>query len=161
MALEVCESCYTAKGLCNRAWQTYPLAVTVCEASRTYKYIVRGRARVFDSNEIRELPARKRDGNKEETENDGQASMFVCPEKGCNNAFDSFGELELHIDVGVHETPNRKKESVWHYKEKLGGEVFFHRFLSTYNHHEPAWRFSGFKWRNFFNFEYRMGSWKT
>ena len=34
------------------------------------------------------------------------------PKKG-NNAFDSFGELELHIDVGVHETPNRKKESLY------------------------------------------------
>ena len=66
----------------------------------------------FDSYEIRELPERKRDGNKEETENDGRASMFVCPEEGCNNAFDSFGELALHIDVGVHETPNRKKESI-------------------------------------------------
>ena len=44
--------------------------------------LLEGGQEFFDSNEIRELPARKRDGNREETENDGQASMFVCPEEG-------------------------------------------------------------------------------
>ena len=111
--------CYEESGL--RVWRAYavgpgkliPWQSLYVKHQGPTNILLEGGQEFFDSNEIRELPARKRDGNKEETENDGQASMFVCPEEGCNNAFDSFGELELHIDVGVHETPNRKKESLY------------------------------------------------
>lgn len=84
----------------------------------------------FDSNEIRELPAREHDGNKEETENDSHASLFLRPEEGCNNASDSIGELELHIYIGVNKTPNRKKESLYDTIRRNWAERFFsHRLL--------------------------------
>ena len=39
--------------------------------------------------------------------------MFVCLEEGCSNAFESFSELELHIDVGVHEVAVRKTKTLY------------------------------------------------
>ena len=58
----------------------------------------------FESTEIRELPTKKQNVEQAETENDVQSAMFVCPEEGCSNSFESFAQLELHIDIGVHET---------------------------------------------------------
>jgi len=48
--------------------------------------------------------------NKEETEDDGRTLIFVCPEEGCSDAFETFPELELHIDVGVQGIAVRKTE---------------------------------------------------
>ena len=28
--------------------------------------------------------------------------MFPCPESGCQMIFEKFGDLEAHLDVGVH-----------------------------------------------------------
>ena len=67
----------------------------------------------FESTEIRERPTKKCQVNKEETEDDGETLMFVCPEEGCSNASESFLELELHIDVGVHEVAVRKIETLY------------------------------------------------
>ena len=41
-----------------------------------------------------------------------QPSLFVCPEDGCTSNFDSFSDLELHIDVGLHEI-ERNNESLY------------------------------------------------
>ena len=67
----------------------------------------------FESTEIRELPTKKCQVIKEETEDDGETLMFVCPEEGCSNVFESFSELKLHIDVGVHEVAVRKTETLY------------------------------------------------
>ena len=37
--------------------------------------------------------------------------MFVCPEEGFNCTFDSFSELKLHTDEGIHDT--RKSGSLY------------------------------------------------
>ena len=48
--------------------------------------------------------------------------MFVCPEEGCNCTFDSFSELELHTDVGIHDT--RKSGSLYDKVRKNRAEKF-------------------------------------
>ena len=59
----------------------------------------------FTNTEIRDFHRpRKRQASRVDVEIDDQPSMFVCPEEGCNCTFDSFSELELHTDVGIHDT---------------------------------------------------------
>ena len=66
----------------------------------------------FTNTEIRDLHRpRKCQASKDDVEIDDQPSMFVCPEEGCNCTFDSFSELELHTDVGIHDT--RKSGSLY------------------------------------------------
>ena len=66
----------------------------------------------FTNTEIRDLHRpRKCQASKDDVEIDHQPSMFVCPEEGCNCTFDSFSELELHTDVGIHDT--RKSGSLY------------------------------------------------
>ena len=67
---------------------------------------------VFTNTEIRHLHRpRKCPASKDDVEINDQPSMFVCPEEGCNCTFDSFSELELHTDVGIHDT--RKSGSLY------------------------------------------------
>ena len=74
----------------------------------------------FTNTEIRDLHRpRKCQASKDDVEIDDQPSMFVCPEEGCNCTFDSFSELELHTDVGIHDT--RKSGSLYDkVRKKLG-----------------------------------------
>ena len=65
---------------------------------------------------------RKCQASKEDFEIDDQSSMFVCPEEGCNCTFDSFSELELHADVGIHDT--RKSGSLYDKVRKTGLKNF-------------------------------------
>ena len=59
----------------------------------------------FTNTEIRDLHRpRKRQASKNDVEIDDQPSMFVCPEEGWNCTFDSFSALEIHTDVGIHDT---------------------------------------------------------
>ncbi|KAK3728256.1 hypothetical protein QZH41_006730 [Actinostola sp. cb2023] len=60
----------------------------------------------FESTQMRKLPIKKH--QEENDENEEEAHLFLCPEAGCTDTFDSFSELELHIDVGVHEIPDAK-----------------------------------------------------
>jgi len=60
----------------------------------------------FESTQMRKLPIKKH--HEENDENEEEAHLFLCPEAGCTDTFDSFSELELHIDVGVHEIPDAK-----------------------------------------------------
>ena len=48
--------------------------------------------------------------------------MFVCPEEGFNCTFDSFSELKLHTDVGIHDT--RKSGSLYDKVSKNWAERF-------------------------------------
>ena len=77
----------------------------------------------FTNTEIRDLHRpRKCQARKDNVEIDDQPSMFVCPEEGCNCTFDSFSELELHTDVGIHD--NRKSESLYDKVRKNWAENF-------------------------------------
>ena len=77
----------------------------------------------FTNTEIRDLHRpRKCQARKDNVEIDDQPSMFVCPEEGCNCTFDSFSELELHTDVGIHD--NRKSESLYDKVRKNWAEKF-------------------------------------
>ena len=68
--------------------------------------------RFFTNTEIRDLHRpRVCQASKDDVEINDQPSMFVCPEEGCNCTFDSFSELELHTDVGIHYT--RKSGSLY------------------------------------------------
>ncbi|KAL9958399.1 hypothetical protein ACROYT_G035406 [Oculina patagonica] len=68
----------------------------------------------FESTEVRELPTKKQNTKQtQETETDEESSMFVCQEDGCSKSFDSFAELELHMDIGVHENLTRKSETLY------------------------------------------------
>lgn len=40
---------------------------------------------------------------------DAQPSLFVCSEDGCNCTFNSFSELGLHVEAGIHESRQAKK----------------------------------------------------
>ena len=50
--------------------------------------------------------------------------MFVFPEERCNCTFDSSSELELHTDVGIHDT--RKSGSLYDKVRKNWAEKFFY-----------------------------------
>ena len=77
----------------------------------------------FTNTEIRDLHRpRKCQASKDDVEIDDQPSMFVCPEEGCNCTFDSFSELELHTDVGIHDT--RKSGSLYDKLQKNRAEKF-------------------------------------
>ena len=77
----------------------------------------------FTNTEISDLHRpRKCQAKKDNVEIDDQPSMFVCPEEGCNCTFDSFSELELHIDVRIHD--NRKSESLYDKVRKTGLKKF-------------------------------------
>ena len=77
----------------------------------------------FTNTEIRDLHRpRKCQASKDDVEIDDQPSMFVCPEEGCNCTFDSFSELELHTDVGIHDT--RKSGSLYDKVRKNWAEKF-------------------------------------
>ena len=77
----------------------------------------------FTNTEIRDLHRpRKCQARKDNVEIDDQPSMFVCPEEGCNCTFDSFSELELHTDVGIHDT--RKSGSLYDKVRKNWAEKF-------------------------------------
>ena len=79
--------------------------------------------RFFTNTEIRDLHRqRKCQASKDDVEIDDQPSMFVCPEEGCNCTFDSFSELELHTDVGIHDT--RKPGSLFDKVRKNWAEKF-------------------------------------
>ena len=72
---------------------------------------------------IRDLHCpRKCQASKDDFEINDQPSMFVCPEEGCNCTFDSFSELELHTDVGIHDT--RKSGSLYDKVRKNWAEKF-------------------------------------
>ena len=50
---------------------------------------------------------KKRQSGKEKVshdDEDDQPSLFVCSEDGCNCKFNSFLELELHIEAGIHKS---------------------------------------------------------
>ena len=80
----------------------------------------------FTNTEIRDLHRpRKCQASKDDVEIDDQPSMFVCPEEGCNCTFDSFSELELHTDVGIHDT--RKSGSLYDKVRKNWAENFSSR----------------------------------
>ena len=77
----------------------------------------------FTNTEIRDLHRpRKCQASKDDVEIDDQPSMFVCPEERCNCTFDSFSELELHTDVGIHDT--RKSGSLYDKVRKNWAEKF-------------------------------------
>ena len=77
----------------------------------------------FTNTEIRDLHRpRKCQASKGDVEINDQPSMFVCPEEGCNCTFDSFSELELHTDVGIHDT--RKSGSLYDKVRKNRAEKF-------------------------------------
>ena len=52
----------------------------------------------------------------------GENFRKVCTEEGCNCTFDSFSELELHTDVGIHDT--RKSGSLYDKVRKNWAEKF-------------------------------------
>ena len=80
----------------------------------------------FTNTEIRDLHRpRKCQASKDHVEIDDQPSMFVSPEEGCNCTFDSFSELELHTDVGIHDT--RKSGSLYDKVRKNWAENFSSR----------------------------------
>ena len=54
----------------------------------------------FKFSETRELQTKKQEKGQS---SESRASLFVCPEEHCNSNFDSFSELELHIEVGMHD----------------------------------------------------------
>ena len=77
----------------------------------------------FTNTEIRDVHRpRKCLASKDDVEINDQPSMFVCPEEGCNGTFDSFSELELHTDVGIHDT--RKSGSLYDKVWKNRAEKF-------------------------------------
>ena len=79
--------------------------------------------RFFTNTEIRDLHRpRVCQASKDDVEINDQPSMFVCPEEGCNCTFDSFSELELHTDVGIHDT--RKSGSLYDKVRKNWAEKF-------------------------------------
>ena len=82
--------------------------------------LMEGKLRFFTNTEIRDLHRpRKCQVSKDDVKIDHQPSMFVCPEEGCNCTFDSFSELDLHTDVGIHDT--RKSGSLYDkVRKKLG-----------------------------------------
>ncbi len=51
----------------------------------------------FEGVKCRKLHPSKKKSGIEDNE------LFVCPEQDCDSAFDSFSQLELHIEIGVHE----------------------------------------------------------
>ena len=77
----------------------------------------------FTNTEIRDPHRpRKCQVSKDDVEIDDQPLMSVCPEEGCNCTVDSFSELELHTDVGIHDT--RKSGSLYDKVRKNGAEKF-------------------------------------
>ena len=77
----------------------------------------------FTNTEIRHLHRpRKCQASKGDVEINDQPSMFECPEEGYNCTFDSFSELELHTDVGIHDT--RKSGSLYNKLQKNRAEKF-------------------------------------
>ena len=77
----------------------------------------------FTNTEIRDFHRpRNCQTSKDDVEIDDQPSMFVCPEEGCNCTFDSFSELELHTDLGIHDT--RKSGSLYDKVRKNWAEKF-------------------------------------
>ena len=110
---------YEVSGL--RTWKAYAVgpgklipwkSVCIKHQGPTNMSLCEGQG-FFENTEARELPPKKQNVKQVETEDDDQASMFVCPEEGCSNSFDSFAELELHIDIGVHETQATKNETFY------------------------------------------------
>ena len=64
----------------------------------------------FKRCEIRELPVKKRAEKVSDHDEDSQPSLFVCSENGCNYTINSFSELELHLEAGMHEPRQDKKK---------------------------------------------------
>ena len=93
--------------------QAYPLEIFVHTTPGLHKYIINGgKIKILRQHRLRDLHRpRKCQASKDDVEIDHQPSMFVCPEEGCNCTFDSFSELELHTDVGIHDT--RKSGSLY------------------------------------------------
>lgn len=68
----------------------------------------------FITSEMRQLPVNEDQENpKNAIDSDDQPSLFVCPEVGCSYNFDSFSDLELHIDVGLHEIQKKRNETLY------------------------------------------------
>ena len=100
-----------------RCWsrQAYSLAIFVHTAPGLHKYIINGGKRFLHH-------PRKCQASKDDVEIDDQPSMFVCPDEGFSCTSDSFSELELHADVGIHDT--RKSVSLYDKVRKKWAEKF-------------------------------------
>ena len=64
----------------------------------------------FKPCEITELPVKKHKEKVSHNDEDDQPSLFVCSEDDCNYTFNSFSELELHIEAGIHESRQATKK---------------------------------------------------
>ena len=104
-----------------RVWKAYAVGVGRHQGCANIS-LMEGKG-FFTNTEIKDLHRpRKCQASKDDVEIDDQPSMFVCPEEGCNCTFDSFSELELHTDVGIHD--NRKSESLYDKVRKNWAENF-------------------------------------
>lgn len=75
---------------------------------------LQGGQEFFNTSETRQLTHKK---NKSQTSSDDshddQESLFVCHEEGCSYNSDTYSDLELHIDVGLHDTNPKGNESLF------------------------------------------------
>ena len=103
-----------------RTWKAYGVGKGECiawnslyvEHQRPTNLSVSEGEGFFKPCEIRELPVKKHKEKVSDHDEDCQPSLFVCSDASlfvCNYTFNSFSELELHLEAGIHEPRQDKK----------------------------------------------------
>ena len=57
----------------------------------------------FFNSEIRQLSKKNYQDPKITVDSDNQPSLFVCPKEWCSYDSKPFADLELHMDIGLHD----------------------------------------------------------